>query len=243
MKVGDSFEVPFEPGASPPTQWSPNLFEKGFLVDRVEADRLVLVPLKPGKVELPTLEGKDATGKVVVRIPGRELEVESAGGGQRQQEIPEVLPPRELGLPISAFVGGVLTLALMALGIWALVRWSRRQKPLKTEPILPRVSPRDAALRALSQLVESDDPKIIKAQFFAVSDILKKFLGETLSFNGLESTDEEVVAVVQSQRPSEGAAVGDLFNKLDLTKYTDSSPQRPDLIRARDAALKVIHAL
>lgn len=240
MRVGDTFELPFQPGPVPPTQWTPNLFEKGFLVDRVESDRLILIPLKAGRIDLPPIEGKDLNGKVVVRIPSRTIEVDAAS--QSQEEIPEVLPPRELALPISAIFGSFVLLAILGLGIWALVRWSQRKKTVRVEPAMPKRSPREEALRALAELVESDDPKVIKAQFFLISDVLKKFLGETLVFNGPESTDEEVVAEVQTRRPSEGAAVGDLFNKLDLTKYTNSLPGRPDLARVRDAALKVIHA-
>lgn len=241
MKVGDRIEIPFDGSGGTPEEWTPSLFEKGFLLERVDpAGKLIVVPLKAGDVEFPALEGKDSAGRVIVRIPSKTFRVDALEG---QEEVPEVLPARELGLPISAYVGLVLAIVGLFSGAWALIRWSRRPRAIRMEPVMPVKSARQVALEALAEVArrgDSEDPAVIKAQYFAVSDALKEFLGKVFDFPAPESTDEEVVLSVRSKNAGLGGELSELFSRLDLTKYANSTPLRRDLMAVLETARAMV---
>ena len=113
----------------------------------------------------------------------------------------------------------IALVVLAAFGIWYVLR-----KRKGTKEKLPYSEPPDRiALRALDDLQGSGlfEKGHIKPYYFALSEIVRRYMEEIRSFPAYEWTTEEIAAYV---RDDEDRQVVKLLKKADLIKFADEHP-------------------
>ena len=219
------------PLTRPSVTTQPNLPAKDF--------SFLAVPLKPGKLTLPSLEIKDASGKSVARTNPFTLQVVSAiRAGDKQPQTPaDIRPPVGLAFPWWVIVAmAVLVSLLLAALIYGLYRLNLRKRaalpPVEKppEPILPEDQ---MALKAIDE-VEKQGLLLqgrFKLHYFTVSEILKRYVGQRCEFDALESTSYEMISELKNRRLLSEAAthqLQNLFEHMDRIKFTDYVPSQDE---------------
>jgi hypothetical protein len=156
-------------------------------------------------------------------------------------------PPRpqreDWPLARQMFYGALVALALGALLGWLLHRWLNRPKVV---PAPPRVLPWIAALCELDVIRRSSllEEGRTDEHFDRVDDCLRFYLGQRYGFDGLESTTEELRALLGRVRPKPHD-LDRIFVYLgdgDLIKYADLTPTRDDCLDALERAERIVRA-
>ncbi len=211
-----------------------------------------VVIVKAGKLTLPALGFRDTSGKWVGRTNPFPVEVASAikSDDPSPEKPAEGLPPVSLGFPWKLIVAfGALALALIALGIYAGIRWSRRnRKGVASKKADGPPKPEDeVALAELDRLEREGFLKLgrFKPHYFRVSDVLKAYFGKRFTFDALECTSGEILIELELKKAASEELLRELrnfFYELDEVKFTDRLPL-PDVAeklvgRAREFILK-----
>jgi len=190
------------------------------------------IPLKPGKLSLPSLALKDGTGKAVGRTNPFTVEVASAikSTDPKPEQPEELEPPVGLQFPwwILALMGLVGVL-FFGIAVWFLVRWLQARKAKKTQKVEIVLSEDEVALAGLTDLERRELLKKgeFKAHYFKVSEILKSYVGARYQFDAPESTTQEMIAFLEEKKIAADSIIDRLevvFDKLDRVKFTDHSP-------------------
>ncbi|MFT5355267.1 MAG: hypothetical protein ACI9KE_002483 [Polyangiales bacterium] len=127
--------------------------------------------------------------------------------------------------PTLYWVGGALLLILLtALFTWVFARWWRAREKAAAPPPPPR-PPEDIALEKLNALRQRRDAMLREGQGVEfvdhVSDAVREYLGHRFSFEGLESTTDEVLARMR-KRKLRGVGIEEIAGLLqdcDLVKF------------------------
>ena len=202
--------------------------------DDLPPGHLRAVPIKSGKVILPSLLILDEKGQKIARTNPFELDVTSAiaNDDPKPNEPEQIEPPVGLSFPIWVGIVGLLILgAFVGAFIYGCYRWRKRVKkrrPLSLEPELPED---EVALRAIAALELSPllSEGKFKSFYFQLSDILKTYLGKRFQFNALESTTHECMSVLKRHPLLDQASYEQVFllsDALDLVKFTDHVPPK-----------------
>lgn len=207
---------------------------------QVAANQVFVIPLKSGSLQLPSLIIKNATGKQVGRTRPFLLQVGSAilSGDPDPQKPAALRSPLKLPLPIWVFFVLVLTLLILALGFILILIYLNKKKKLKASrafvatplPIRPED---EIALEALVLLEKEGlmSHGKYKPYFFSVSEILKIYLGKRYQFDACESTAQEILEVFENRHLVSDDLLRnlrDLFEHLDLVKFTDYFPAQEE---------------
>ncbi len=245
--VGDRVVLRTEPAeVGDQMQLVPNdqLFDQGWTIGA----GLVVVPIKTGQLTLPSIGLKNTQGQLVARTNPMTLQVQSAinKDDPKPQEPAAVQPPVRVGFPLLwTIIISVLALALITvLGVWLFrriqaVRRSRMppkpERPLH-ESILDELSA--LATRGLLQKGE------YKKYYFGISEILKKYFGRRFDFDALESTSAELMHSLRERAGLLSAAqldsISELFERLDIVKFTDHQPSESDAVSCLEQARKIV---
>jgi hypothetical protein len=125
-------------------------------------------------------------------------------------------------------------LVLGALIYW-FYRWSKSNRPLPPKPVEPPKPEDEVALTALAQLEKSGflERGEYKKHYFGVSEILKTYIGERYGFDAPENTTREMMENLKLAWARELGGdekrlntLGELFEQLDLVKFTDHVPEK-----------------
>ena len=191
------------------------------------------VPIKSGKLILPSLLMVDDQGNKIGRTNPFEIEVQSAISSQDPKPTePEAIEP-PVGLEFPLWVGILGLMAFLALvgglsiGIY---RWRKRKiglKPKQTGPALPEDELALSAIALLESKTLLSEGRY-KEFYFELSEILKTYLGSRYQINALESTTCELMDLLKrhpllSQESYEQIYV--IGDALDLVKFTDHVPE------------------
>jgi len=140
---------------------------------------------------------------------------------------------------IGVLIGAVLGL----LAAWLLRRWMRRPK------IVPPPPPRLPWLVALEELENLRRSKLLEEQrtdeyFDRVSDSVRKYLGARYGFDGLESTTDEMRALLRRVRPPvpELGKIGEFLGECDLVKFARVVPSADDCLAALTRGEQIVRA-
>jgi hypothetical protein len=212
---------------------SPEPDEPSFLLSETVTDhQFTITPVKPGHVSVPSLVLVDDAGKQIARTNPLSVEVTSAisPSDPKPKEAEPPRPPVSLGIPLATLVlATVALLALLGVGIYALIRWLKKRKGVPVKPIEPPKPEDEVALVALVKLEKRGLIQLghFKTHYFAISEILKHYIGDRHGFDAAESTTFEMVTYLQSHKGLPDSTMETLirmFEKLDLVKFTDHIP-------------------
>jgi hypothetical protein len=190
------------------------------------------VPLKPGKLVIPSLILKDLSGKPVARTNPFSIQVESAikTNDPKPQEPAEIQPPVDLVFPwwVLVFLG-LVVLALLVGLIYGINRWRNKSRPVAPPPPTIVLPEDEVALGRLAALEQ--EGLLAKGQFkphyFKASEILKFYIGARYRFDALESTAREILQALDEKKIVSDLTITQLekvFSRLDRVKFTDHVP-------------------
>lgn len=192
--------------------------------------RFTIVPIRSGKLEVPSLPISGSNGSVLARTQPFSFDVESALSPQDPRQTLPPRPPVSLAFPLWQVIAVVVfTLALVGGVIYALYRWhASRKKPMRP-PIVPPRPEDEVALLALEQLERQGYPARaeFKRHYFGVSEILKQYIALRYRVDAKESTSAELVLLLEEKKfVSESwlDQLEKLFSVLDRVKFTDHCP-------------------
>ena len=147
---------------------------------------------------------------------------------------PDARPQREEWVLAKQLAMGLLIgIAASLLGAWLLRRWRRRPKPMAIEP--PKL-PWIVALEELRQIRRSTLLAEARADeyFTRVSNCIRKYLGARYGFDGLESTTDEMQALLDRVRPKvpDIKSIRAFLADCDLVKFARLIPAEQDCLEA-----------
>lgn len=205
-----------------------------------------VVPLRPGVFRVPALALKDKDGRLFART-------DAVVGGQiptlqeMEKKPPDLLDPVSLGFPLWVLVVtgifGLLFLAFIIFGVYRLLR-HYLAKPAAALPAAPPKPEDERALTALREIASKDlvAKGAFKELYFGVSEILKAYLGERYDVDAMESTTREMLDLLEERHVAETVveSLENLFDRLDLVKFTDHKPGAEDCSAALEDARKLV---
>ncbi|HEX7669984.1 MAG TPA: hypothetical protein VF395_10385, partial [Polyangiaceae bacterium] len=129
-----------------------------------------------------------------------------------------------------ATIGGLIALAVAALGAWLFSLWRKRPKPVVPPP--PPRPPWDIALEELfdvrlARLVEQGR---FAEHFDRVSDAVRRYLGARYGFDGLETTTREAMSALKRVTPRINVLtdVETFLENADLVKFAKLTPDEAE---------------
>jgi len=207
---------------------------------------LELLALDAGKPDLPGIDLRVVTKQgfvgntktqpvsIVVRSP-----LGNEPNAKLKNETKPVVVTQDDYRPLYV-LGGLGAIAVVALITWLVMRYlARREKPLPPPP--PPRPPWDIAVEKLAELRRRKARMIDEgqaAQFVdQVSDVVREYLGGRFHFDGLETTTDEMLAMLRERGANLGLLqeVGAYLRRCDLVKFAKVEPDadEADLVFAK----------
>lgn len=127
---------------------------------------------------------------------------------------------------------GVILAGLLA---WAGRRLYRRLKRLREDSLAP-LPPWEEALAALDSLPWRDwlQGGEIKRYYYALSEVLKRYIERRFDFQAAEQTTTEIMASMRVHRVPMRDEIRRFFERTDLVKYAKWSPPEDEALAAID---------
>lgn len=230
-----------------------SLSEQGWSVQAAEPTpsgefQVGLVPLKSGEITIPSLKIVDPSGKAIARTNPLQITAQSAirPDDPNPEKPADLKPPARLRFPwVVIALGAVVLAGLLALLIYAVVRWSRRKRTVSHQ-IIPAAPPRpedEVALSALQELLQQGliGRGEFKRHYFRVSEVMKNYIGARFEFDAAESTSLEIVARMEGAVADERLdRLETLFTLLDRVKFTDHLPSLEEAERVVSDAKRFV---
>ena len=193
-----------------------------------------------------TLPVTGPEGNRQLSIRGRPLKLrslvqeEGQGTPERAHHGPKPPVPMLVRSFLWAFLLGALLLAAALLLLWK----KRKRKPAQRDEAAPEAFFDDLALQRLSEL-KARAPWAKgegRAAIFALSEIVRAYLGDRLQFNALDLTSEEFIAELHRRRLI-GLDLAELIEEVrweDLVKFAKAEPAAEECLRGIDRAESLI---
>jgi len=254
LTVGDRFEVevkvshPRNVKVSPPFQEQAGDFvvtgQK--TVTRLQGDTavdvhsLTLAAFAVGDIKVPPFLAahQDVAGTAAAASETLSLKVASVMPAQ-MEEINEIRPQIQYPnlLPVWVLAG----LIAAGAGAWLVRRWWRRFRQKRAEPA-PLPEPWDEALAALGAVPALDliSSGQTKRYYYAVSEILKRYLTRRYGFAALDETTTEIARELKRARIAERDRFVEFFLRADMVKYAKLVPPEPEMAAAIDRARELV---
>ncbi|MEO0085563.1 MAG: hypothetical protein ABIK37_02920 [candidate division WOR-3 bacterium] len=254
LTVGDRFEVevqvshPRNVKVSPPFMEQPGDYvvtgqkaKTRYQGDTVvEVHRLTLAAFTVGTVKVPPFLSayQDVAGTAAAASDSLELKVASVMPAD-MQDINDLKPQIQYPnlLPVWILAG----LIAAGIGVWLGWRWWRRVRRKRAEPAsLPE--PWDEALAALGALPVLDliSAGQIKRYYYAVSEILKRYLTRRYGFAALDQTTTEISRELKARRVAEREKFVEFFLRADMVKYAKLVPPAAEMEAAVERARELV---
>lgn len=197
-------------------------------------------PIKAGKLQIPALViNREGTAAFRTEAIAFEIQSAIAPDDPNPSQPNPVKPPLSFDYPwgwIALYV--FLVLLVLGVGIYYLLRWNSKRKKALSE--LPKFvePPKSEDVWALDELRKLEEKAFwkkgdYKTHYFRVSEILKTYLERRYGFPALESTAREILYFLESTTAVDlplRAELRNLFDKLDLVKFTDRVPNETDAL-------------
>lgn len=224
---------------------------------RKTSDGVEAVPLSVGQVTIPSLPVKNADGKVVgqtrpfaITIAGPKNEdtktdagSQTEAGQKRASAELQLFPPEELSYPPQVIYGaaGAILLLLAVVIVFAL----RRSRRSLQGPRVSSLSEHAEAFELFTKLDRDETWKKDPKRFcFAVSEGLKRYYSRRYKVDALESTTREMLGLLEGAGVSSDllARNRELFDRLDLVKFTDQRLDEQEFPRLLSSAKDLVTA-
>ena len=164
------------------------------------------------------------------------------------QDIHDIEPPVPVGMDpfviqmLVVLLGVLLVLGLGVLLFFYLKRRKQNRRIKNTLLLPPPLPPDQAAVNALDSLTDvmEKDPRLY---YFAISAILKKFMGKVFDMRAPEMTTREVVASLSGLDLDRELATRtrDFFQFAAMVKYAGITPEAPRIRQDHDLVREFIH--
>jgi hypothetical protein len=147
-------------------------------------------------------------------------------------EFPDILP----------FILLIIFILLSAAAFFGLKLY-HRLKRIRAEAA-PSVPAWDEALQAIDRLAKMDlvAKGFIKKYYYALSEILKRYIERRYEFNAVEQTTTEIMAAMRFHKIQERDEFGRFFLRADMVKYAKFVPPREETsaaaLQVRDLVVK-----
>ncbi|WP_437996703.1 hypothetical protein WMF26_37850 [Sorangium sp. So ce185] len=211
----------------------------------------VPLPKEPGRsaLQLPPvpIAVSRASGELVtVCTRPHEIVVEDPIANERDPKVkpnPPPRPQREEWVLAKQLAAGILIGAALGLIVaWLVRRWMRRPRVVAAPPPkLPWVAALEEleALRRSSLLSEGRTDEY----FDRVSDCVRKYLGARYGFDGLETTSDEMRALLARVRPPVPVLpqIARFLADCDLVKFARLQPSEADCLEAIERGEVIVH--
>ncbi|HET6280051.1 MAG TPA: BatD family protein [Polyangia bacterium] len=245
----------------------PNTIDLGAfsILDRKEAEQdlgdartrreftLTVAAYEPGEVEIPSVEvtylGK--TGEVrSARTAPVAIKIASLIANEPEPALKDNAPPVvvwQQNLLLVYVAGGLLAAALGALAAWLIVRRLRARALDRPGP--PPRPAHEIALERLDRLggygfLENADNRPF---YFAVSEVIRDYLGARFGFDSLEMTTDELMSTLRKRAAREHVLtdltlveIESWLSGCDLVKFAKISPTAAESRGTLETALRVV---
>jgi hypothetical protein len=242
----------------------PNVVELGpfSLLSRSESEKdlgdghvrrefaLTIAAYEPGTPNIPAVEVTylGAGGAVrQVRTQPIEVKIASLIANEPEPALKEDAPPMSVwkqDLTLVYIAGGVLAAALGALVTFLIVRRLRARVVVRPGP--PPRPPHEVALERLDRLgaygfLENADNRPF---YFAVSEVIRDYLGGRYQFDSLELTTDELMAALR-RRAGQAPVLTEIevwLSSCDLVKFAKVSPSAAEARGALEVAIRIVES-
>jgi hypothetical protein len=209
---------------------------------------LTIAAYEPGPKEIPALEITylGPRGDVrTVRTQPVAIKIGSLIANEPEPALKDAAPPvsvLEENLWPAYVAGGLVAAALGALIAIAIVRRLRARRGERPGP--PPRPAHEVALEKLDRLgaygfLENADNRPF---YFAVSEVIREYLGARFGFDSLELTTDELVAELR-RRSGREIVVGEIqgwLSACDLVKFAKISPGAAEARGALESAIRIV---
>jgi hypothetical protein len=193
---------------------SPGTIRLSLLVDRIdrwEAETITLAYLD-GAGERQTLETEGAALDVLSNLGEKPEEAEL-------RPLRDILPTVPVWLKIFPWAAGLLFLLLSAGAVSWWIGWKRARRLAAGEEDPPHVIARRAIDRLEARGVFEEGK--VKEYYFALSEIMRRYLESVRAFPAAEYTTEEIA---RHMRLEEDLKLLGLLREADMVKFADDLP-------------------
>lgn len=126
------------------------------------------------------------------------------------------------------FLPFILLVIFIVLAVALFFGWKlyRRLKKIRAAAV-PAVPAWDEALQAIDRLNDMDliAKGLIKRYYYALSEILKRYIERRYEFNAVEQTTTEIIYEMKYHKVPERDGFSRFFNRADMVKYAKFVPQ------------------
>lgn len=142
---------------------------------------------------------------------------------EKMKDINGLAPPETFPNWLLWIIPGALV--LLALLAWLTVRLVRRLRTLN-ESAQPKLPPWEEALQALDALPWREwlETGQVKRYYYALSEVLKRYMERRFEFDAAEQTTTEMLASMRAYKTPMRDEVARFFSRSDLVKYAKSVP-------------------
>jgi len=206
----------------------------------VEVHELTLAAFAVGTVKVPPFLAAypDVGGTVAAASESLELTVASVLP-DRMKDINDLKPQVEYPNLLPVWILGGLICA--GVGAWLGRRYWQRWRRKRAEPV-PLPEPWDEALAALGALPVLDliGSGQVKRYYYAVSEILKRYLTRRYGFAALDQTTTEIGREMKARRIPERDRFVEFFRRADMVKYAKLVPPLAEMEGAVEQARELV---
>jgi hypothetical protein len=209
---------------------------------------LVVAAYEPGQVEIPSVEvtylgtgGEIRTAKTSAIA----IKIASLIANEPEPALKDIAPPvpvQQQDLLLAYIAGGLLAALIGALLTWLIVRKLRSRVLLRPGP--PPRPAHEVALEKLDRLgaygfLEDADNRPF---YFAVSEVIREYLGARFGFDSLELTTDELIAELRRSAGRE-VLLGEVqgwLSACDLVKFAKISPSVAEARGTLETAILIV---
>lgn len=200
---------------------------------------------KAAPCKFPSITFSDKEGKTVATSTEVTMNY-SAVEQSKEKEVP-IYAPISLGIPTHVQVLIGLAAVVVAIAVFWCVKiiinkYFRNFN--STESAAPLAPPFEELTTSLKNLAAKDylSNAHYKPYYFTISETLKRYLGRKFEFNAEELTTSELMGALNNRYSldaEERLKWRELFNELDLVKFTDNQPSINDAQSLMERSLDI----
>jgi hypothetical protein len=209
---------------------------------------LVVAAYEPGEVEIPAVEvtylGKGGEIRTA-KTSSIAIKIASLIANEPEPALKDIAPPvavQQRDLLLAYIAGGLLAALLGGLITWLIVRKLRARVLLRPGP--PPRPAHEVALERLDRLgaygfLEDADNRPF---YFAVSEVIREYLGARFGFDSLELTTDELCAELRRSAGRE-VLLGEVegwLSACDLVKFAKISPSAAEARGTLETAILIV---